>query len=1043
METVAGKLVVHMIANAHLDPVWMWKCPDGVDEALATCRTACDLLDEYPTLQITRGEAWVHYQISRIAPQLFKRIAAHVKGGRWHVVNGWWVQPDCNLPGPESFLKQSEIGGRFLEEKLSIKVSVGYNVDSFGHCAMLPTFLRQGGKDAYLFTRPGAQELQLPANLFRWRSPAGDEVLAFRAAGYATGADILSLKGCLEREISLAAPGIGHTICMYGVGDHGGAPTRSQIEWIQSHQNYTPNVELRFSNPRAFFDCVSAGRESLAVVEGELNPHAIGCYTSVRQLKRELRRAESLLLQAEHLAGWGGGLKKPEMLQFQDAWRSLLFNEFHDILCGSSLQSASDEALDELGKVKTFARDFIVLTTRQRNQQLPACPRQRMVVDNPGSRAWKGYLEYDPWLPVRDMYSQYFTLLDGAGGRLKTQNILPEAASHQMRRILLPIDLPPGGRGIYELRRLAVPATTDQSQIKMAADSLQNGLISASCGPHGLQALNFAGQNILGPAGIRIGIFEDETDTWAHGILSFEGAQLAEFAADSPWAITESGPLRGELVNTLQAQDAKARWSIRVLEGQPILRMNLRLHWRGRQKVIKMLIPPGFKPLLRRDGTPGVILPRPLDGREYPLMDSLSLEGAGQCLAVVSPDIYAADVRPDGIIRLTILRPTIYAHEGEYPIPATAAHPDTDQGVHEFEIAFMVSKAFDEIAVLDEAYRMNRAPIISETTFGMPPEQVNNFTIRPMKGRIPYMRDDAWMPEEYLVWASNPEQLALASSSKLYPKWQGERLLTSPGDIKLRLPAPGEGNYRLALAYLAGGVHGGLEILVNQRRVGIIKGHSGKATPGIMVCDTIPSRDHYLDVEIRRTGGDLTALGFIQAVPARLDLGAPAWRVAGPFLFTDAPEWRGTNHDGLLALDTLRFAPELRAGSSPGATGSEEYWQTLPGDSDFIDFHSLTRRGQGSIHYALTHLKSTLRQTVRLSFGTDYWVKIWLNGKVIFGPTFGNGTPFKGQFAADIELVPGWNDLLVKVGGGSTGNGFWMSVPDNDTLEVTPRITVS
>ena len=120
-----GKLTIHMIGNAHLDPVWQWRWPAGLDEAIATCRSACDFLDEYPELYITRGEAWVHAQIQKLHPRLFARIAKHAEAGRWCVVHGWWVQPDCNLPRAESFRKHAELGNKFFQEAMGIKVSVG------------------------------------------------------------------------------------------------------------------------------------------------------------------------------------------------------------------------------------------------------------------------------------------------------------------------------------------------------------------------------------------------------------------------------------------------------------------------------------------------------------------------------------------------------------------------------------------------------------------------------------------------------------------------------------------------------------------------------------------------------------------------------------------------------------------------------------------------------------------------------------------------------------------------------------------------------
>jgi alpha-mannosidase len=87
----SSQVIVHMIGNAHLDPVWLWHWQRGADECLATCRAACDLLDDYPEVIFTRGEAWAYEQVRTLDPELFERIRGHIRGGRWAVVNGWWV----------------------------------------------------------------------------------------------------------------------------------------------------------------------------------------------------------------------------------------------------------------------------------------------------------------------------------------------------------------------------------------------------------------------------------------------------------------------------------------------------------------------------------------------------------------------------------------------------------------------------------------------------------------------------------------------------------------------------------------------------------------------------------------------------------------------------------------------------------------------------------------------------------------------------------------------------------------------------------------
>ncbi len=147
-------ITVHMIGNAHIDPVWLWRWPAGVVEVLSTCRAACDLVDRNPDFVFTRGEAWVYEQVERHDPGLFARIRRQVAGGRWKVVGGWYLQPDCNLPLDVSLHKQMEVGQRYFRERLGVGTDVGYNVDSFGHTAYLPSLLREHGFGSYVMMRP-------------------------------------------------------------------------------------------------------------------------------------------------------------------------------------------------------------------------------------------------------------------------------------------------------------------------------------------------------------------------------------------------------------------------------------------------------------------------------------------------------------------------------------------------------------------------------------------------------------------------------------------------------------------------------------------------------------------------------------------------------------------------------------------------------------------------------------------------------------------------------------------------------------------------
>jgi len=244
-ERYTARTVVHMIGQAHLDPVWLWRWTEGRAEAPPTSRSAVDRLREYPDFQFVRGEAQIYEWIEDEDPQLFAEIVELIRQGRWHVVNGMIVQPDMNLPQGESFVRQFLPGRAYMREHLGVEPRVAYCVDSFGHAGTLPQISEKCGFDAYVFMRPGFHEKPLPGQAFWWQSPDGSRVLAFRiTAVYPTRrSDRPHLLEHIERAVRARSPGLNHTMCFFGVGNHGGGPTKRQIENVQA---IAPGYQLQF-----------------------------------------------------------------------------------------------------------------------------------------------------------------------------------------------------------------------------------------------------------------------------------------------------------------------------------------------------------------------------------------------------------------------------------------------------------------------------------------------------------------------------------------------------------------------------------------------------------------------------------------------------------------------------------------------------------------------------------------------------------------------------------------------------------------------------
>ena len=242
---------LHMIGNAHIDPVWLWQWPEGYQEVRATFQSAVDRLDDYPEYVFTCDSSLFFSWVEESDPALFERIRAHVRSGRFQVIGGWWIEPDCNIPGGESFVRQALYGQRYLHETFGVTATTGANIDSFGHNATIPQVLAKSGCDSYVFLRPGPKEKELPA-LFRWESPDGSFVRAYRIPH-----EYLAPKDDIGEHVETAVgtlPDDGEEWAVfYGVGNHGGGPTIANLEQIRT-------MGLQPSSLRAFFDGVN-GRE--------------------------------------------------------------------------------------------------------------------------------------------------------------------------------------------------------------------------------------------------------------------------------------------------------------------------------------------------------------------------------------------------------------------------------------------------------------------------------------------------------------------------------------------------------------------------------------------------------------------------------------------------------------------------------------------------------------------------------------------------------------------------------------------------------------
>ncbi len=332
---------VYLAGHAHIDMNWMWSWPETVAVTLDTFRTMLDLMDEFPEFHFSQSQASVYAIVRDQDPELLARIAARVREQRWDVVASHWVEGDKNMAGGESLCRHLLYTRAFMHDLFGLApedVPVDWSPDTFGHAAGTPTYLVRGGVRYLYLHRPGLGRQPMP-EAFWWTGPDGARVLVRndQQRGYNAVPDPASVLGALRA--MHASTGLDLAMLVYGVGDHGGGPTRRDLLLAREMGTWPIFPAVRCARARDFFEHLARRGASLPVLTGELNTEFAGCYTTQSQIKRDNRLAEARLADAETAATLdtlARGAAYPGARLAAD-WTRALFSHFHDILPGSGV----------------------------------------------------------------------------------------------------------------------------------------------------------------------------------------------------------------------------------------------------------------------------------------------------------------------------------------------------------------------------------------------------------------------------------------------------------------------------------------------------------------------------------------------------------------------------------------------------------------------------------------------------------------------------------------------------------------------------------
>lgn len=683
------KKTLHMIGNSHIDPVWFWDWEEGMQEVKATYASALKRMEEFPEFKFTVTSTVFLEWLEGICPSMFEEIKQRIAEGRIELTGGWFLEPDCILPCGEAFVRQGLYGQRYLQSRFGKLCKIGSNVDSFGHNHILPQILKKSGMDAYVFMRP-----RLDTPIFWWESEDGSRIKGISLpAEYTTWfhePTVKNIELTLERTKEYD-----HMPCCYGVGNHGGGPTIENIESIRSLKDSFPDTKLEFSTYTEFLTSIK--EQELPVKKGPFEKVNAGCYSIDSAFKATNRLAEARLMAADNLmsmAACVSGSWMKQTAEMEDLWKTLLFNEFHDTMGGTTILSARNEALMQMSSVCAGAGKIKALAIQKMVNEMDTTGRGfPLFLFNPGGQPFDDDLEVElEWFCQSPLM-----LLNPEGEEIPYQRIHTQAKVRHTtlggrRRFVFKAYVPAFGYAIYRTVK-EEPSQCFNNRMEIENDNpyiLENAFIRAEFDKKTGELKSLFDKKedyeaLSGPVSLHL--YLDERDAWG-GLQGrrYEDRRIA-FVLDSIEKV-ESGALRECIRVRSHYESTKLEQLYTLGAEETELRLENRLNFQHTWSLLKLAFPitGGGRETLAETAY-GTLKRSIEDQAEYYMqrfVDAADTSGRG--LAIANDGKYAFHCQ-DGSLLLTTARSAIYA-QGNSPdwYNEKESYQYTDIGMQTFHL---------------------------------------------------------------------------------------------------------------------------------------------------------------------------------------------------------------------------------------------------------------------------------------------------------------------------------------------------------------------
>ena len=709
---------MHLTGNSHIDAAWLWPWTETVDVVKRTFGTAAQLMSEYPAYTYTQSAAAYSQWVADKYPQLNEQIKQRIQEGRWELVGGMWLEPDLNMPDGESLVRQILVGQETFQKLYGKTTRIGWNPDSFGYNWQLPQIYKRSGIDYFVTQKMTWNDTnQLPLKLFWWESPDGSKVLTYFPHDY--GNDNLSPLRLAKNmvEARSRAAGLDNVLDLYGVGDHGGGPTRAMLDqglhWMQpdkvvprsefgTAQPYFDKVEkeLNPQSPTWNYETLAKGDTQLpAPGEGQVSvptwkdelylEYHRGVFTTQANHKRNMRESEEWVLNAEKYASlaWLDGREYPAT-ELTDAWKHVLFNQFHDLAAGSGIDVIYREAQKDYDQVHWAANEVtsksLDMIQAHVNTHVPAGSVPVMVM-NPLGWARSGVVKAKIEMPAAAPGG--ISILNAQGRVVPSEVVESNPKTNTYQLLLRAEDVPSMG---YEVLHAVPGKRPFVSDVKAHGLTIENAALRVTVDPStgcitSLYDKKASYETLAkGGCGNELQAFKDtpkDYDAWNIDPGTLDETPTLLNKADSV-TLTEHGPLRATIRVTRNWQSSKFVQDITLYTGADDVVVSNDIDWHETHVLLKAAFPLAASGPFATYEIPYGTIERPTTRNnsvekakfEVPAMRWADLGDGQHGMSLINESKYGYDA-VNNQLRLSLLR------------SPTWPDPEADRGHHHFSYA--------------------------------------------------------------------------------------------------------------------------------------------------------------------------------------------------------------------------------------------------------------------------------------------------------------------------------------------------------------------